>query len=142
MRSLRLKMVLIMILMVSCLMLVMVSFLTSRVVSFYVTEFYDKMEQSFTTGFLQQLQNIAAQADDKASGAEQLKELVMAQADLGIDISDRNVYILDREGTVLSGSNARSAVTATPNLLTAMACLLYTSPSPRDPKTSRMPSSA
>ena len=121
MRSLRLKMVLIMILMVSCLMLVMVSFLTSRVVSFYVTEFYDKMEQSFTTGFLQQLQNIAAQADDKASGAEQLKELVMAQADLGIDISDRNVYILDREGTVLSGSNARSAVTATPNLLTAMA---------------------
>ena len=26
--------------------------------------------------------------------------------------------------------------------LEAMACLLYTSPSPRDPKTSRMPSSA
>ena len=27
-------------------------------------------------------------------------------------------------------------------LLTSLTCLLYTSPSPRDPKTSRMPSSA
>lgn len=120
MRSLRLKMVLIMILMVACLMLVMVSFLTSRVVSFYVTEFYDQMERSFTTGFLQQLQNVAVQAEDAQQGAEQLKELVMSQADLGIDISDRNVFILGHDGQVLAGSNAQTTVETTPNLLTAM----------------------
>ena len=121
MRSLRMKMVLVMILMVASLMLVMVTFLTSRVVSFYVTGFYDQMEQSFTTGFLQQLQGIAAQEEDEQACAEQLKELVMAQADLGIDISDRNAYILAQDGRVLAGSNAQTAVSSTPNLLTAMA---------------------
>ena len=120
MRSLRLKMVLVMILMVACLMLVMVTFLTSRVVSFYMTEFYDQMERSFTTGFLQQLQSIAAQSADESSGAEQLKELVMAQSDLGIDITDRNVYILTQDGRVLAGSGKETSLSTTPNLLTAM----------------------
>ena len=120
MRSLRLKMVLVMILMVACLMLVMVTFLTSRVVSFYMTEFYEQMEQSFTTGFLQQLQSIAAQSMDETAGAEQLKELVMAQSDMGIDISDRNVYILAQDGRVLAGSNSETMLHTTPNLLTAM----------------------
>lgn len=120
MRSLRLKMVLVMILMVACLMLVMVTFLTSRVVSFYMTEFYEQMERSFTTGFLQQLQSVATQSQDEAAGAEQLKELVMAQSDLGIDITDRNVYILAQDGRVLTGSNGETMLSTTPNLLTAM----------------------
>lgn len=120
MRSLRSKVILVMLLMVAALMLVMVSFLTSRVVSFYVTEFYSEMENSFTTGFLQQLQSVASQPADAPAVAEQLKELVMSQADLGIDITDRNVYILAQTGEVLAASNAVTAVETTPNLLTAM----------------------
>ena len=42
--------------------------------------------------------------------------------------------------------NAKNAKPITPKILSAIEdnyiCLLYTSPSPRDPKTSRMPSSA
>ena len=120
MRSLRLKVVLVMLLMVTALMLVMVAFLTSRVVDFYVTGFYDQMEHGFTTGFLQQMQSVATQAENETTAAEQLKELVMSQSDLGIDITDRNVYILNRNGQVLSGSNTATNVETTPNLLTAM----------------------
>ena len=41
-------------------------------------------------------------------------------------------------GIVLKGSEIKSVREGKVNI----ACLLYTSPSPRDPKTSRMPSSA
>ena len=34
-----------------------------------------------------------------------MKELLMAQAGLGIDIATRNVYILDETGNVLASSN-------------------------------------
>ena len=40
------------------------------------------------------------------------------------------------------GAKALMAEGGTARLEQAKACLLYTSPSPRDPKTSRMPSSA
>ena len=49
-----------------------------------------------------------------------MKELLMAQSDLGVDIAVRNVYILDSSGTVLDGSNQTAAVSMTPNLLTAL----------------------
>ena len=44
----------------------------------------------------------------------------MAQSDMGIDISDRNVYILAQDGRVLAGSNSETMLHTTPNLLTAM----------------------
>ena len=44
----------------------------------------------------------------------------MAQAGLGIDITGRNVYILDQTGSVLDSSNQRTAVVMTPNILSAM----------------------
>ena len=44
----------------------------------------------------------------------------MAQAGLGIDIANRNVYVLSPMATVLSGSDQRTSVDITPNLLAAM----------------------
>ena len=44
----------------------------------------------------------------------------MAQAGLGIDITGRNVYILDQNGSVLDSSNQRTTVVMTQNILSAM----------------------
>ncbi len=114
MRSLRAKVVLIMILLILALMTVVGSFLINGVGEFYISQFYDQMTETFSTDFLRQLQDTAA------AGPERLKELLMAQSDLGVDITGRNVYILDRSGAVLDGSGPLDAVSMTPNLLLAI----------------------
>ena len=74
------------------------------------------MERTFSEPFLLQLQQTAAE-----NTPDQLKEQVMAQPDLGIDISNRNVYILDEIGKLLTSSDENAAaVDVTANLLTAM----------------------
>ena len=50
--------------------------------------------------------------------------------------------IRDRNNVVLATSIARWSVAVNPEALQNSGCLLYTSPSPRDLSTSRMPSSA
>ncbi len=116
MRSLRMKLVLIMVLLIVALMTVAGSFLINGVGSFYIDEFYLQMERTFSEDFIVQLRSTAAQAD----APERLKEQIMAQADLGVDVSGRNVYVLDRGGSVLAGSDERTAVPVTENILTAM----------------------
>ena len=114
MRSLRTKLVLIMILLILALMTVIGSFLINGVGNFYIGQFYNQMTQTFSPDFIRQLQGTAA------AGPRRMKELLMAQSDLGVDIAVRNVYILDSSGTVLDGSNQTAAVSMTPNLLTAL----------------------
>ena len=116
MRSLRMKLVLIMVLLIVALMTVAGSFLINGVGSFYIEEFYVQMERTFSEDFIVQLRSTAAQAD----APERLKEQIMAQADLGVDVSGRNVYVLGRDGSVLAGSDERTAVPVTENILTAM----------------------
>ena len=45
-------------------------------------------------------------------------------------------------GIVLTGPETKSVRTGAVSIVDAFACLLYTSPSPRDMRRSRMPSSA
>ena len=61
------------------------------------------MERTFSEPFLLQLQQTA----EAENAPDQLKEQVMAQPDLGIDISNRNVYILDEIEAALDDSNLR-----------------------------------
>ena len=114
MRSLRTKLVLIMVLLILALMTVVGSFLINGVGSFYISQFYEQMERTFSQELIRQLQETTAE------GAEQMKELLMAQSDLGIDITGRNVYILDLDGNVVDGSDLRQTVEMTPNLLAAL----------------------
>lgn len=114
MRSLRTKLVLIMILLILALMTVVGSFLINGVGNFYISQFYDQMTETFSQELLRQLQDTAPR------GPARLKELLMAQSDLGVDIAGRNVYILDENGVVLDGSNQAAAVSMTPNLLAAL----------------------
>lgn len=114
MRSLRTKLVLIMVLLILALMTVVGSFLINGVGNFYINKFYVQMEQTFSQDFIRQLQQLS---DD---GPARMKELLMAQSDLGIDITGRNVYILDGDGNVLDSSNQAASVKMTANLLTAL----------------------
>ena len=116
MRSLRMKLVLIMVLLILALMTVVGSFLINGVRNYYIDAFYEQMERTFSEPFLLQLQQTPAE-----NTPDQLKEQVMAQPDLGIDISNRNVYILDEIGKLLTSSDENAAaVDVTANLLTAM----------------------
>ena len=87
MRSLRMKLVLIMVLLILALMTVVGSFLINGVRNYYIDAFYEQMERTFSEPFLLQLQQTA----EAENAPDQLKEQVMAQPDLGIDISNRNV---------------------------------------------------
>jgi len=74
MRSLRMKLVMIMVLLIIALMIVVASFLINGVGSFYLGEFYEQMGTSFSEDFLLRL------TDAAADGPENLYELVMAQS--------------------------------------------------------------
>lgn len=114
MRSLRTKLVLIMVLLILALMTVVGSFLINGVGNFYIDQFYEQMERAFSQEFIRQLQELT---DD---GPAKMKERLMAQSDLSIDIAGRNVYILDHTGAVLDGSDQASSLEMTANLLTAL----------------------
>ena len=111
------KVVMVMVILILALMTVIGAFLINGVGNFYISEFYVQMEQTFSQSFIAQLQRLPEQSPD---APERMKELLMAQAGLGIDIANRNVYVLSPMGTVLSGSDQRTSVDVTPNLLAAM----------------------
>ncbi len=116
MGSLRTKLVLIMVLLILALMAVIGTFLINGVGNFYIDQFYDQMSRTFSLDFLSQLQTMSTEEE----AAQQTKELLMAQSDLGIDLVARNVYILDMEGRVLTSSSGDDHVDMTANLLSAM----------------------
>jgi two-component system sensor histidine kinase VicK len=117
MRSLRMKLVMIMVILILALMTVIGTFLINGVGNFYISQFYVQMDQTFSQDFIEQLREIPDQTDDAPA---QMKELLMAQSNLAIDISNRNVYILDENGSVLAASSEAQNVDMTPNLLKAM----------------------
>ena len=117
MRSLRTKMMMIMVLLILALMTVVGSFLINGVGNYYIEEFYVQMEQTFSQDFIAQLQELAALPMD---GPAEMKQLLMSQSDLGIDLTRRNVYILDARGQVLDSSNQADSVSVTTNILEAM----------------------
>ena len=125
-RSLHMKLVLIMLLLITSLMAIVGAFLMTSVTGFYIDEFYQQMESVFgdssaTSGaFVSSLREEAAQED----GAQKLQDMIESRAgDLGLNSRTRNYYILDgRTGQYLTGSgdkDAFSRLQTTPNLLTA-----------------------
>ena len=60
MRSLRMKMVMIMVILILALMLTTGAFLMSGVGNFYVSQFYEQMEETFTPEFIVQLQRFTS----------------------------------------------------------------------------------
>lgn len=118
-RSLHMKLVLILILLIISVMAVMGTFLINSVGNYYIRDFYDQMTDVFTLDMLESLDE-AAEAKDADM---RLTEIIAAHSgSLGID-AHRNYYILDGSGAYLAGSRnpGSSDLGTTPNLLAAMA---------------------
>ena len=121
-RSLHMKLMLILLLLITSLMAVVGAFLTTSVSSFYINTFYEQIADVFGQDqqeFVSTLRSEAAQDD----GAQRLQEILKISAgELGIDYRSRNYFILDgRTGAFLSGSAGEDSLPRqqTANLLTA-----------------------
>ena len=117
-RSLHMKLVLILILMIISVMVVMGTFLINSVGNYYLRDFYDKVTGLFDYNMRVSLEQ-AAQGEN---GAKHLEEMVAAHtSSLGIS-NHRSYYILDENGAYLAGPRPPSgALSTTPNMLAAMA---------------------
>ena len=121
-RSLHMKLMLILLLLITSLMAVVGAFLTTSVSSFYLRTFYQQMDAVFgqeNADFVHSLREEAGQS----RGFETLDEMLRANSGkLGIDYNTRNYFILDGEsGRYLSGSTGENTLprSPSPNLLTA-----------------------
>ena len=104
MRSLHMKLVMIMVLLILSLMAVVGAFLINSVTAFYLEDFYSQMSDAFadpdmyrdlTTLFEEEL---AGEAD----GAEMIYDVLKAYVgELGVDGRNRKLYILDSSGVCL-----------------------------------------
>ena len=119
-RSLHMKLVMIMLLLVTSLMAVVGAFLMTRVTNFYIDDFYQQMCDAFgDADFVSSLRSEAAQ-DEGYRRIQSLLELYAGT--LGIDSRNRNYYILDADtGEFLAGSDEEggASLTQTANILTA-----------------------
>ena len=120
-KSLHLKMVLIMLLLIISLMTVVGAFLINGVTGFFMNQFYEQMRDVFSDAdFVSDLRTGAASED----GEEKLREIIRAYyGALGIDAVTRNYYILDgNTGSFITGSDESSGaeLIITPNILTAL----------------------
>ena len=119
-KSLRAKLVFIMLLLTVMLMTVVVVFLIRGVEDFYLDEFERQIEAAFTDSDMLDLLRSAA---DKPDAATQMENILYANAGkLGIDSGTRNCYILDgKTGERLAGAAPpRGAVLEiTPSILSA-----------------------
>jgi two-component system sensor histidine kinase VicK len=119
-RSLHMKLVMILVLLITSLMAVVGAFLMTSVTNFYIDEFYTQMNETFSdASFYSAMQTEAAQED----GAQRLQSLLELYAgSLGIDSRSRNYYILDADnGAFLAGSDeaAGASLRQTANILAA-----------------------
>ena len=115
-RSLHMKLVLIMLLMIISVMAVVGTFLINSVSTFYLDSFYEQMQSVFTTDTILSMEEAAAE-----NGADGLLTIIDAhRSRLGID-DYRNYYILDGQGRFLDGSNPNITLTRTSNIISAMA---------------------
>ena len=115
-RSLHMKLVLILVLLIVSVMAVVGTFLINSVNTFNLDSFYEQMQGVFTTDTIRSMQEAAAEP-----GVSGLKTIIDAhKSRLGID-DYRNYAILDGEGGFLDGSNPNLSVARTRNVIAAMA---------------------
>ena len=122
-RSLHMKLVLIMTLLIVSLMTVVGAFLTNSVSRFYMDDFYSQMDTVFSdVEFARNLVTPEDGEDDGAAALQRVMESYMGA--LGVDSRNRNFYILNgKTGEFLTGSDpeAGASLTYTHNLNAALA---------------------
>lgn len=117
-RSLHMKLVLILVLLIVSVMAVIGTFLINSVSTFYLDSFYEQVQNVFSPDLIRSLQQAAAESQEEGLQA------ILAAHKSGLGIDDyRNYYILDGAGSFLAGSNENlvGSLTRTSNIIAAMA---------------------
>ena len=107
-RSLHMKLVMIMVLMILSLMTVVGAFLTNSVVAFYLNDFYTQINTAINDQdlFRDLTVKTPAELSGEVTGVEMLDQVLGAYAGaLGVNGGSRNYYILDQTGTYLAGTD-------------------------------------
>ena len=121
-RSLHMKLVLIMVLLIVSLMTVIGAFLINSVSSFYLNDFYTQMQEVFADPDL--YYDMTTPAEEETDGTESLKRVMDAYVGvMGVDGRNRNYYILDGvTGKYLAGSDDEGGplLDKTPNMVFAL----------------------
>jgi len=124
-RSLHMKLVMIMVVLMLSLMTVVGAFLVSSVVAFYLNDFYSQIGTVMNDQELYRdlTTRTPAEESGQVSGAQMLDQVLGAYAGaLGVNGSNRNYYILDENGTYLAGTDDEqgAALEYTENMLIAI----------------------
>ncbi len=121
-RSLHMKLVLILILLIVSVMAVMGTFLVNSVGSYYLDDFQTQIESVMTGNGNETLLSLEQAAQQADAPIRIMNILDAFTAQLGIDKYHRNSCVLDANGTFLTGSNEALAgeLVRTPNIVTAM----------------------
>ena len=104
MRSVHMKLVMILVLLILSLMTVVGAFLINSVTAFYLEEFYTQMADVFGSQELYDDLTTQTPGEEggKTGGAEQMAEVLKAYSGaLGVDNINRKLYILDSNGNCL-----------------------------------------
>ncbi len=117
-RSLQVKLVMILVLLIVTVMTVIGIYLLNSVGTYYEDRFYDEMGDVFTGDFLDVFRDVSSGED----GLVRAEEYILAHSSqLGLS-SSRTFALLDaRTGTYLTGSDADGSVEKTDNVLAALA---------------------
>ena len=121
-RSLHMKLVLIMLLLITSLMAVVGAFLMTSVTNFYIDDFYSQMGETFGESNVDFVNSLRAEAAQEGGVAVMQSMLETYSGTLGIDSRSRNYYILDAaSGECLAASDELGGekLEQTANLLTA-----------------------
>ena len=121
-KSIYTKLVAIIIVLILALMAVVGAFLMRGVQNFYISEFYEQMQEAFSGAVMAGDLRAAA---DEPDAADRMADILRANSgQLGINIGKRNYYILDgTTGGYITGSDpaAGPKLAVTRNILTAIA---------------------
>ena len=109
MRSLHMKLVMIMVLLILSLMMVVGAFLINSVTAFYLEDFYSQMSDVFSDPGL--VSDLTTETPDEENGAERMADVLDAYVGvLGVDGRIRKLYILDSDGVCLVAPEGENQV--------------------------------
>lgn len=120
-RSLHMKLVIILILLIVSVMAVMGTFLVNGVGSYYLNDFETQIENVMTENNYETYRSLEQAAQEEDAPARIMEILSVYEGNLGID-TYRTYAVLDGNGTFVTGSNEAlaSEMTRTPNIVTAI----------------------
>ncbi len=123
-RSLHVKLMLIMVLLIISLMVVVGAFLMNSVTRYYIDDFYAQIEDAFGQSHVDFVRDLQNATEGETDGAAKLDEVLGAYGGvLGIDGRNRNYYVLDgTTGKYLAGSAEpqEGGISVTPNITSAI----------------------